>query len=83
MGDLKKKDGLYPLLFKLSTEYGITNVDEIHVILKLTSQFVVCASYLSLLGENCEDKGMNLLVARREIYLEVTADETKYVAIYF
>jgi len=83
---LKQGDVLSPLLFNFVLKYAIRRVQVIHDGLKLngTHQLLVYANEVNILGgsihtikENAED----LVVASKEIGLEVNADKTKYMVM--
>jgi hypothetical protein len=83
---LKKGDALLSLLFIFALEHAIRRVQVIQDGLKLngTQRLLVYAADVNVLGGRvCTVKGNRgaLLVASKEIGLEVNADKTKYIVI--
>jgi len=81
---MKQGDALSPLLFNFALEFAIRRVQVIQDGLKLngTHQLLVYASDVKILGGSAYTLKENtkvLVVASKEIGLEVNADKTKYV----
>ena len=81
---LKQGDGLSPLLFNFALAYAIKRVQVKQDGLKLnvSHQLLVYADDVNILGESVHTVKKNaeaLVVASKEIGLEVNADKTKYV----
>jgi hypothetical protein len=82
----KQGDALSPLLFNFVLEYAIKRVQVNRDGLKLNSthQLLPYADDVNLLGGNAHTVKENaeaLLVATKEIGLEVNADKTKYMVM--
>ena len=80
---LKQEDALSPLLFNFAFEYAIRRFQVNQDGLKLngTHQLLVYADDVNMLGESVHtimENAEALLVASKEIGLEVNADKTKY-----
>jgi hypothetical protein len=74
---------LSPLLFKFALAYGIKNVQENQVGLKLngTHQLLPYADYMNLLEDNINTINKNIDTlnnASKEVGLEVNVEKTKY-----
>jgi len=83
---LKQGDTLKPLLFNFALEYGISRVQANQDGLKLngTHRLLVYANDSNKLGGSIhavKEKAEALIVASKEIGLEVNADKTNYVVI--
>jgi hypothetical protein len=82
---LKKVDALLPLLFNFALEYAIRKVNAIQDGLKLngTHQGLVYADGVNILGGSVHTVKENaaLLVAGKEIGLEVNGDKTRYMVM--
>jgi len=83
---LKQGDVLSPLLFKFALEYAIRGVQVNQDSLKLNGahQFVVYTDDVNILGLSLRKIDKNpeaLVVASKEIGLEVNADKTKYMVM--
>jgi hypothetical protein len=81
--DIKEGDALSSLLFNFALEYAITEVQENEVGLKIywTHQLLVYADDVNLLGDDIDTTKKNtgtLIDARKEVGLEINAEETKY-----
>jgi hypothetical protein len=81
---LKQGDALSPLLFNFALEYAIRRVQVYQDGLKLngTHQLLAYADDVNLLGGSAHTVKENaeaLVVATKEIGLEVNADKTKYM----
>ena len=80
---MKQGDSLSPLLFNFALEYAIKRVQVNQDGLKLngTHQLLAYADDVNILGGSAHSRKENaeaLLVAAKEIGLEVNADKTKY-----
>ena len=83
---LKQGDALTPLLFNFALQHTIRRVQENQDGLKLdgTHQLLVYADGVHILGGNVQTIKENaeaLIVASKEIGLEVNADKTKYMVM--
>ena len=83
---LKQGDALLPLPFNFPLEFAIRKVQVIQDGLKLdgTHQLLVYADDLNILGgsvHTTKENTESLVVASKEIGLEVNADKTKYVVM--
>ena len=83
---LKQGDALSPLLFNFALEYAIKRVQVNQDGLKLngTDQLLAYADDVNILGGSADAVKENaeaLLVATKEIGLEVNADKTKYMVM--
>jgi len=83
---LKQGDALSSLLFKLALDYAIRRVQVIQDGLKLngTHQLLVYADDVNILGgsvHTVKENAEALVVASKEIGLEVNADKTKYLVM--
>ena len=83
---LKQGDALLPLLFNFALEYAIKSVQVNQDGLKLngTHQLLAYADDVNIQGGSAHTVKENaeaLLVATKEIGLEVNADKTKYMVI--
>jgi len=81
---LKQGDVLSPLLFNFASEYAIRRVQVNQDGLKLngTHQVLVYDDHVNILGgsvHTVKENAEALLVASKEIGLEINADKTKYV----
>jgi len=81
---LKQGDGLSPLLFNFALEYAIRRVQVNQDGLKLngTQQLLAYADAVNILGgsvHTVKENAEALVVATKEIGLEVNADKTKYM----
>jgi hypothetical protein len=83
---LKQGDALFPLLFNFALEYAIKRVQVNQYGLKLngTHLFLTYADDVNILGgsgHTVKENAEALVVATKEIGLEVNADKTKYMAM--
>ena len=83
---LKQGDALLPIYFNFALEYAIRRVQVNQDGLKLngTHQLLVYADDISILGGSVHTVKENagaLIVASKEIGLEVNADKTKYIVM--
>jgi len=83
---LKKGDALWPLLFNLVLEYAIRRVQVHQDGLKLivTHQLLVNADDDNILGGSVRNINKNanaVVVASKEIGVEVNADKTTYIVM--
>ena len=83
---LKQGDALSPLLFNCALEYAIrrVQVNQEGLILYGTHQLLVYADDVNMLGESVHsirENAESLVVASKEIGLEVNADRTKYMVM--
>ena len=81
---LKQGDGLSPLLFKFALEYAIRSVQVNQDGLKLncTHQLLFYADDVNVFGGSVytmKEKAEALIIAGKEIGLEVNVDKTKYM----
>jgi len=84
---LKQGDALTPLLFNFALAYAIRRVGVNQNDLKLngTHQFLVYADDVNILGgsiHTIKENTETLVVASKEIGLEVHADKTKYMVMF-
>jgi hypothetical protein len=84
--DVKKGDALSSSLFNIALEYANRKVKENQECLKLygTYQLLVYADDVNILGTSMHTRKKNidaLIVASKEICLEVHAEKTKYMVI--
>jgi len=84
---LKKGDALSPLLFNCALEYVIRSVQVSQVGLKLngTHQLQISADNVNMLGGSVHSimkSTKDLVVASKEIGLEVNADKTEYMVMF-
>jgi len=86
---LKKGEALSPLLFNFALEYAIRRVQVNQDGLKLngTHQLLAYANDVNILGgsihvHSLKENAETLVVATREIGLEVSADKTKYMVMF-
>ena len=83
---LKQGDALSPMLFNFALEHAIRSVQVNQDGLKLngTHQLLVYADDVNILGgstHTINEKADALVVATKEIGLEVNADKTKYMVM--
>jgi hypothetical protein len=83
---LKQGDALSPLLFNFALEYVIRKVQENQMGLKMnwTHHFLAYADDVNLLGDNIDIIKKNaeiLIVASKEVGLEINVDKTKYMLL--
>jgi hypothetical protein len=83
---LKQGDALSPLLFNFATEYTSRRVQANHEDLKLngTHQLLVYVDDVNILGGSIHTIRKNteaLVIASKEIGLEVNAEKTKYMVM--
>jgi hypothetical protein len=83
---LKQGDALSPLLFNFAVEYALRRVQANQQDLKLngTHQLLVYADDVNILGgslHNIKKNAEDLIIASKEIGLEVNAEKTKYMVI--
>jgi len=83
---LKQGDALSPLLFNFALEYAIRRVKVNQDGLKLngTHQLLVYVDDVNVLGgstHTIKENAETLIVASKEIGLEVNADKTKYLVM--
>jgi hypothetical protein len=84
---LKQGDALSPLLFKFAVEYTIRRVqiNQDGFTLNGTHQLLVCADDVNILGgstQTAKENAEALLVASKEIGLEVNADKIKDMVMF-
>jgi hypothetical protein len=84
--DLKQREDLSPLIFNFAFRYGIGKVQVNQDGLKLngTHQLLVYVDYVNILGGSVlsiEKNTDTLVVANKEIGLEVNADKTTYMVM--
>ena len=83
---LKQGDALPPMLFNFALEYAIRRVQVNQDGLKLngTHQLLVYANYVNILRgsvHTVRENAKTLIVASKEIELEVNADKTRYMVM--
>ena len=83
---MKQGDALAPILFNFALEYAIRRVQVNRDNLKLngTHQLLAYADNVNIMGgsmHTLKENAEALVAATREIGLEVSADETKYVVM--
>jgi hypothetical protein len=81
---LKQGDALSPLLFNFALEYAIRKAEENKAGLELntTQQILVCADDVNLLGKHTDiikKSTEALLVASKEVCLQVSGEKSKYL----
>ena len=79
---LKQGDALSPLLFNFPLEYAIRRVQGNQEGLKLNGTLLAYANDVNILGgstNTVKENAEALVVATKEIGLEVNADKTKYM----
>jgi hypothetical protein len=86
--DLKQVDALLPLLFNLALVYAIKWVQVNQDGLKLngTQQLLAYANDVNIIGGSVhivKENAKALVVATKEIGLEVNADKTKYMVMFW
>jgi len=83
---LKQGDALSPLLFNFALEYAIkrVQVNQDDLKLNVTLQLLAYADGVNILGgsvHTVKENALALVVATKEIGLEVNADKTKYMVM--
>jgi hypothetical protein len=86
MNGFKQGDALLPLLFNFALEYAIStlHVNQDSMKLNGTHQLLDCADDINTLGRSVHTVTKNteaLFVASKEIGLQVSADNTKYMVM--
>jgi len=84
---LKQGDALSPLLFNFALDYAIkrVQVNQDGLLLNGTHQLLAYADDVNILGgsvHTVKENAEALVVATKEIGLEVNADKTKYMVMY-
>jgi hypothetical protein len=86
--DFKQRDALSPLLFNFALEYAIRRVQVNQDGLKFNDihQLLVYADNVNTLGRSVhihtiKENTQSLVIASKEIHLEVNADKTKYMVV--
>ena len=84
---LKQADALSPLLFSFALEYAIRKVQENKIGLELNGkhQLLVYVYHVNMLGKNLQNVRENteiLIIASKDIGLEVNCEKTKYIITY-